>query len=443
VKQTVADTAAQAPPRRRVLLSAYACSPLWGSEPGVGWRWALELSKRHEVMVVTHAYFKDDIDDALRRQPCPGLHFTYFRAPHISGHPHRELNSRLYYLLWQATVRRHVARLVHEWRPDALHHLTWGSYRLPTFLGALGVPLVIGPVGGGEGAPRRLYRSWPWREYGFYSLRACSIVCSRWDPLVRLGLRHAACVLTKTAQTRQALPLWVQGKAFEAGETGIADALQCPPPRALTRSAPPSSPAGRTLQLLFAGRLLGGKGITYLLAAMQLLRARRTPAHLTVAGDGRLLKWAQRTVARQGLAACVSLLGKVPREQMTALYDSSDLLAFPSWHDSSGNVVTEALARGLPVLCLDIGGPRYVVDPSCAVVVSVGGLDEAGLALALADQIEALAQDPERLAQLARGACTRARELSWASQVARAYDQIEQRLGWTSAPARTQPSACA
>lgn len=40
--------------RRHILLSAYACSPLWGSEPGVGWQWALELSKRHDVTVITH-----------------------------------------------------------------------------------------------------------------------------------------------------------------------------------------------------------------------------------------------------------------------------------------------------------------------------------------------------------------------------------------------------
>ena len=39
----------------KILLSAFACAPNTGSEPGVGWRWAIELAKQHEVVVVTDA----------------------------------------------------------------------------------------------------------------------------------------------------------------------------------------------------------------------------------------------------------------------------------------------------------------------------------------------------------------------------------------------------
>ena len=37
----------------KILLSAYACEPNRGSEQGVGWSWAVELSKHHEVWVIT------------------------------------------------------------------------------------------------------------------------------------------------------------------------------------------------------------------------------------------------------------------------------------------------------------------------------------------------------------------------------------------------------
>ena len=40
-----------------VLLSAYACVPGRGSEPGVGWNFALTTSKYHNVWVVTHGIF--------------------------------------------------------------------------------------------------------------------------------------------------------------------------------------------------------------------------------------------------------------------------------------------------------------------------------------------------------------------------------------------------
>jgi short-subunit dehydrogenase len=40
----------------RILLSAYACEPGRGSEPGVGWHWATELARLgHEVAVITRS----------------------------------------------------------------------------------------------------------------------------------------------------------------------------------------------------------------------------------------------------------------------------------------------------------------------------------------------------------------------------------------------------
>lgn len=35
----------------KILLSAYACEPNKGSEPGVGWSWATEYAKQHQVWV--------------------------------------------------------------------------------------------------------------------------------------------------------------------------------------------------------------------------------------------------------------------------------------------------------------------------------------------------------------------------------------------------------
>jgi len=39
----------------RVLISAYACEPDKGSEPGVGWNWALAAAEKHEVWVLTRS----------------------------------------------------------------------------------------------------------------------------------------------------------------------------------------------------------------------------------------------------------------------------------------------------------------------------------------------------------------------------------------------------
>ena len=48
----------------KILLSAYACQPNKGSEPGIGWNWATELVKLgHDVWVLTRSDNKPVIDN--------------------------------------------------------------------------------------------------------------------------------------------------------------------------------------------------------------------------------------------------------------------------------------------------------------------------------------------------------------------------------------------
>jgi glycosyltransferase involved in cell wall biosynthesis len=315
-----------------------------------------------------------------------------------------------------------VRQLLAEQPHDLVHHLTWGSYRLPNFIGRLGIPWVVGPLGGGEGAPLRMWRRFPWRERVFYAARQLSIIASRWDPFVMWGLAGAACVLVRNDQTRQALPWFVRAHTERATEIGVTE---------VARRSPRADRGNATVRLLYAGRLIGGKGVPYLLPMMRALVQQGVPVHLTVAGDGPMQAWVRGQLTRWDLGGHVHLAGKLPRGDMAALYDTSDLLVFPSWHDSSGTVVAEALACGLPVLCLDLGGPRYSLDEHCGRVARTAGLDQAGIGLALAHEVKRLASTPGELARLSDGATQRAHQMTWSRQVERAYGLIEARLGWS------------
>jgi len=67
----------------KILLSAYACEPNRGSEPGVGWHWALEIEKLgHEVWILTRSNNKPVIDEYYSQNKQPSnLHFAYFDLP--------------------------------------------------------------------------------------------------------------------------------------------------------------------------------------------------------------------------------------------------------------------------------------------------------------------------------------------------------------------------
>jgi glycosyltransferase involved in cell wall biosynthesis len=51
-----------------------------------------------------------------------------------------------------------------------------------------------------------------------------------------------------------------------------------------------------------------------------------------------------------------------------ALTSESDVFLFPSLHDDSPLAVAEAVAAGLPVVCLDVGGPQLIAGRSATVV---------------------------------------------------------------------------
>src|SRR5205814_8825033 len=90
--------------RLKVLISAYACEPGKGSEPEVGWQWALQMARFHDVTVLTRSNNRASIEAGLgglpHGQPLPRV--VYHDRPEVMLSLKRRLKSaQLYYLIWQ------------------------------------------------------------------------------------------------------------------------------------------------------------------------------------------------------------------------------------------------------------------------------------------------------------------------------------------------------
>ncbi len=393
----------------KILLSAFACAPNSGSETGVGWRWAIELAKaNHQVVVLTDITRKATIERELSAHPVSNMTVVCYRPNWLKWAPLNSITAQLLYSAWQYSLLSYAKALHKTHQFDLIIHLTYGVFRHPSFLGFVGPQFIFGPVGGGEDAPWALKQSLPLKEKIKEALRTGLNATARFNPFLQIALSRASLILTKTLDTKLALPTQFQATAQVFSEIGI-DAGP-------SETAPNQRDGTQPLEVLFAGRLLGFKGVHLAIRGVALAIKSGQRVRLTIVGSGPLLEWLKALTLGLGISENVRWIGHIPQHELFELYRHMHCFLFPSLHDSSGNVVLEALSFGLPVICLDIGGPATLVDTSCATIVATSGESEASIASDIAIALTRLATDePFRHAQVL-SAMNRASKMTWASR---------------------------
>jgi phosphatidyl-myo-inositol alpha-mannosyltransferase len=165
---------------------------------------------------------------------------------------------------------------------------------------------------------------------------------------------------------------------------------------------------GRTLNILFVGRLEERKGLIHLLKAYIRLRKRRVDARLLVCGAGPKLREYRRYVGLRGIRD-VEFLGRVSDEEKVRYFASADIFCAPNTgQESFGIVLLEAMAAGVPIVASDIHGFKRVVERNVQ-----GLLVEPKNPRALAAALYTLARDPDLRHEMGDAGRARAPEFSW------------------------------
>ena len=155
------------------------------------------------------------------------------------------------------------------------------------------------------------------------------------------------------------------------------------------------------LKVLFAGSLGQRKGLSYLLAAVEKLKG---AVELTLLG-------------RKAAAGCVPLEAAIRRYRWipTLTHDavlremqSHDILVLPSLFEGFGLVIFEAMAQGTPVITTNhTAGPDVIQDGVDGFLVPIRSAD------AIAEKLELLAKDRERLMSMKLAAKRKAQAHGW------------------------------
>lgn len=398
----------------RVLISAYACEPFKGSEPGVGWNWVLQIARFHEVWVITRQNNRASIERMSDEEPMPNAHFVYIDLPPWARFWKKGARGvHFYYYLWQLYAYFAARKLHKTVEFDVGHHVTFVSDWSPSFLCLLPFPFVWGPVGGSTNwAPLRFWSEFGLRGFVYEAIRTAAILAGRYlDPLVWLTRKKASWIITMSEAAVSGFPAWSRSKVLPLGNVGFS--LEELPKNFRLLSEPSKNDEHRDPIFLSAGRLVHWKGYSVLLKACAEIRRRGGRLELWIAGNGPDEPRLRRLTTKLGIQDCVKFLGFLPdRNSVFDHLACCDVFVMPTFHDGPPVIFLEAMAMGKPVICLDLGGASELITPACGVKLQALSLRQ--VIDDLAQAIRTLGEDGDLRARLGAAGRRRAEmDFNW------------------------------
>ena len=390
--------------KMKVLASVYACSPYDGSERAVGWNWIKELDKYHEITAITSHVYKKDIEDYCAKNPnvLKNTTFVYVDVPGTSWHVGYRLE-RLYYILWQKRAYKIAAKLCEKEKYELVHHITYVTCILPTFMHKLDVPFLYGPVSGGENTPAIIGYPMSKKQYIVERIRTLSQLFFSMTPNYHRTMKNAALILTTTEETKAIVPAKYRDKVRLFQSIGVTEDIFFPEPATKNNTVP---------QFLAAGRMLYWKGFEMTIRSFVEALKNGTKAELTILGDTEnnkdyiVHREHLRKMCGEYLDREIHFVNRVPYSEMKNFYDKFDVLLNCSLRDSGCFVVMEAMSRGLPVICVDAGGPKVNTTSDSAIKIEPAPMNM--MIQKVTEAIEVLANDSAKRVEMGRKARTHA-----------------------------------
>jgi len=395
----------------RILMTAFACHPGQGSEPGNGWHWARALAERgHLIDLVTRSEGRKALLAERGRLGLDNIRVHLLDAPARWKPPHAETGRLLGYEAWLRACARFVRDLP---TPDVAHHTTWGSLHFGPHL-RLEAPVVTGPVGGSQVAParHRQYFDGEWRDEWVRTRATSSFL--RLFPGARRTARCDHVFATNKITLGDLLHRLRARSVSLLSADGLASEHLLRTPREPGAGA---WTPGRGPTFVWVGSMVPRKAARLAVEAFARVVPECPGARLVLVGDGRLLPRVRARVEDLRLADRVTFTGRVPWDRVRQYLDRADCFVFSSLRDSGSAQVLEAAGRGVPTVALDRDGVCDLMPRGAGVTVDDRTDDLPG---SLAGGMLRVVEDRERWSLMSASALHWASGQTWPRQAAAA-----------------------
>lgn len=339
----------------------------------------------------------------------PGIQAHYVRDTTLQRFIWRSVILRnaiqIPFMYGAARIARRLCRELRAQQPDrriVIHYTSPVSPVLPCFP-TRQAATVIGPINGNIHYPPA-FRD---RERPSYRLRRRLLPAAQFVHRALFRGKQSADVILVAGGERTARSLRMAGcrtrQFVPSLDSGVPNRL---------KELPRITQAGANLRFVHNGRLVTHKGVD--LAIRAVARAKQA-VELDIIGRGPCEAQLKQLAAQLGVSDRVQFPGWVEdHSKLPEVLRAYRGYVFPSLAEANGIVVQEAMLLGLPVICLNWGGPALLVTPECGVLIDPAG--EEQVVSAIADAMDRLAIDGELAERMSAAGRRRAMSEGYAWQ---------------------------
>jgi len=396
-----------------VLINAYAVSPNWGSEPGMGWNWIVNIAKHCNVFVVTEGEWKEEIFEAVAKLPQrENIHFFFNPLPdRVRKMCWNQGDWRFYwyYAKWQKRTLEIAREIIAKHKIDVMHQLNMIGFREPGYLWKIkDIPLVWGPVGGVANIPTAYLKDAGWKMNLFCRIKNfISDLQFRFHPRVRAAVKRST-MIAAMKEVQEATRR-VYGKEIPViNETGT---YPTQPEMNIEIKSGQNS-----FNVLWVGKFDFRKQFDLALRSVARMRGRDNVCfHVVAPMTDMQQRHIKSLVEAEGMDGNVVLHGRIPNMEVHELMKRSDVFLFTSLSEGTPHVILEAVRNSLPIVCFDICGHGEVVDESIGIKLPPSTPERSADGFTKA--LDRLKDNPQLRMRLAANCRQKQKQCAWDAKV--------------------------
>ncbi len=399
-----------------VLISAYAVSPSWGSEPGVGWNWIVNLAKHCNVFVITEGEWKEEIEVAVIELPQRvNIHFYYNPvSPEIRKMCWNQGDWRFYihYRKWQLKTLEIAKEIIARNRIDIIHQLNMIGFREPGYLWSIdNIPFVWGPIGNMAPLPIKLLEGSSWKDKLKQNVKNSVSYYQARTGRVRKAIKRADQLITVLdSAARLIKDVYGIGNVMVMSETGLTVTPK------VEHKFNPDAP----LKLIWVGRFIPTKKLDIAIEILSRLQTGNVELHIVGWGSQEDESRYREMASKLGVADKCKWYGKIPNQRVQELMRGGDIFLFTSVVEGTPHVVLESISNNLPVLCFDMCGQGVIVNNTVGWKIPIKSMDES--VAEMVKTIDYLEKNRHLIKEKSDNCEQRKPELSWESKIDRIFE---------------------